>query len=318
MGALMAITAAVFTGMAFQAAANVVTAAPGGEAFTLLGLGLGDWPAWISLLIPLAGLATTIISYQTLVVIRNRTPEIEKTEPNEFVRMLCRQIGECTDRMTTVFAQRLRQPPGDIAAMRILVRHLREDLSIPMNFITQMRAHPPGDWRGIEVFRAFTNWSAQVVAMAKQLDDLHEAITFPLLREPVDKHRDAMLVHQYLIEQAFLDRRIDDIAGRANEFCTAASKVLKKDKKKTSDNDPDEADSHCPCCRHPTERHWHRASDPLQPIVLPAPPDPPAPVKAAPAPTPTPCRCAPPRACQCYRNCCCACQCAPLATKAAV
>ncbi len=278
----------------------------------------GSLPDWIQLVLALVGVGVSIsvgtyVSIgSTLNILKDRFPEPDKDDPVRFVTMLCDQVWDCTNRITTVFAQRLREPPGDIAAMRILVRHLREDLSIPINFIEQMRAHPPGDWHGADIFKAFTNWSAQVAAMAKQLDDLHQAITYPLLREPVDKHRDAMLVYQYLTEQAFLDRRIDDLSGRAYEFCAVARKLLKKAKKKAGKKEADDEDRDCPCCKHPPEHHRYAVRNPLQPIILPAPPvPPPPPAPPPPAPTPTVCRCAAPRACQCWRACQCACQCVP-------
>lgn len=307
----MAIGTAVFIEIASQAVAGTGLAGPSGGS-GLLGISLGDWPAWLQLLLALTGLMSTFVIYQTSVLLDRRIPEPVKNAATDFVSMLCQQIGESSERISLVFAQRLRQPPGDLTAMRILVRHLREDLSVPMNFITQMRAHPPGDWHGMEVFRAFTSWSAQVVAMAKQLDDLHEAISFPLLREPVDKHAEAMLIHQYLIEQAFMDRRIDDITSRAHAFCAVACKILNHDKTKSKDGEADAADCHCPCCRHPAERHRHGVRDPLQPIILPAPPTPPAPPpKSAPVatPVPKPCRCVMASPCHCLRQCPCACQC---------
>ncbi len=230
----------------------------------------------------------------------------------EFVTMLCDQVWNCTDRISKVFAQRLRQPPGDIAAMRILVRHLREDLSIPMNFVEQMRAQPPGEWHGTSIFKAFNNWSAQILATSKQLDDLHQSINYPLLREPVDARRDMMVVYQYHTEQAFLDRRVDELTARAFEFCAVARKVIEKKKRQTKAGD-DHGHDHeavdCPCCKRAPEQHRQSLRDPLQPIVLPAPPPAPSPPPPTPAPIAAKCCCAVPRMCQCARACGCVCQC---------
>ncbi|OYY68215.1 MAG: hypothetical protein B7Y47_14160 [Sphingomonas sp. 28-63-12] len=301
--------------MAYMLAGNAVAAAPGvasgGRWFTT-----ENMPEWIQVLLALAGLFVGGRIVFAIIGVRDRLPALNNGDPVEFVTMLCDQVWDCTNRITTIFAQRLRQPPSDIAAMRILVRHLREDLSIPMNFIEQMRAHPPGNWHGTTIFMAFTNWSAQIAAMTQQLDDLHQAITYPLLREPVDKQRDAMLVYQYHIEQAFLDRRVDEVVARAYEFCEVARKVLKKKKEQTNGGQSDHQDHDCPCCKRRPENHRHSTRDPLQAIVLPPAPvtsPPPAPPPSAPAPII--CCCVPLRACQCRRGCACACQCTPVAAQ---
>lgn len=297
---------------AIQMAENVVSNTSSGASGPGWWHGLGNLPDWIQLFIAATSVVVSISVFQLTYALKDRFPEPEKSGAVEFVTMLCDQVWDCTNRITSVFAQRLRQPPTDIAAMRILVRHLREDLSIPMNFIEQMRANPPSDWHGTGVFKAFTNWSAQIAAMSKQLDDLHQAITYPLLREPVDKQRDAMLVYQYHTEQAFLDRRVDELTGRAYEFCAVARKVLKKKKKQiNAEGDADQEAHDCPCCKRPPAQHRHSARDPLQPIVLPPAPVPPPPPPPAP-PAPTLCRCTVPRACQCLRHCACACQCVPV------
>lgn len=273
-------------------------------------------PDWIGLVIAAMGTVTTLVVTFTLKGVNDRFSNPDESKARDFISMLCEQIWASTDRIANVFAQRLREPPGDIVALGILVRHLREDLSMPMNFIEQMRAHPPDSWHGTSIFAAFSNWSAQVAAMSKQVDDLHQAITYPLLREPVDKHRDAMLVYRYLTEQAFLDRRVDEVSNRAYDFGTIACELLKKERKKASakeNSGNDEGD--CACCEPLAARRRPSASNPLQPIVLPPQPTPPTP---PPAPTPAPppwvqarCCCIVPRACQCARGCMCACHCPP-------
>lgn len=271
-------------------------------------LSAGSWPEWLQLGLAILGVGAAFGLIGAVVALKNRFPVPAKHRAADFVRMLCAQLWEHSDHIAKVFAERLRNPPSDIAAMRILVRLLREDLSTAINFIEQMRAHPPGSWHGADIFTAFTNWSAPVVAMAKQLDDLHQAVTYPLLREPVDKQRDATLVYQYLTEQAFLLRRVDDVEARAYAFCAVARKLLDKDKK--PDHGHGEGEAHeCPCCKRTPGDHHPRARDPLQPIVLPPPPAPPPP---PPSPPPPPvCRCTAVQACICMRGCACACQCPP-------
>lgn len=286
---------------------NAVSATSGSSGGGGSGLAYGSWSEWIQLCFMLAGVGVGFGVFNAIIGIRNRLPEPDPADSTKFITMLCEQVWDCTNRMTAIFVQRLRQPPTDIAAMRILVRHLREDLSIPMNFIEQMRSHPAGDWHGSSIFKAFTNWSAQIAAMSKQLDDLQQAITYPLLREPVDQRRDAMLVYQYHTEQAFLDRRVEEAVARAYEFCDAARNILKKNKKQANGGDPDDKDHDCPCCKRRPEQHRHSTRDPLQPIVLPPPPA--LPMAPPPPPAPTLCCCVTRRLCQCRRGCGCGCQC---------
>ena len=277
-------------------------------------LSFGSWPDWAGVVVAVIAVVVSMLTLNQLVVLIARFPENDKSNAIKFVTMLCDQMWECTNRITSVFAQRLREPPGDLVAMRIHVRHLREDLSIPMTFIAQMRAHPPGDWHDAGIFKAFTNWSAQVAAMAQQLDDLHQAITYPVVREPVDKHNEAMLVYQYHTEHAFLDRRVDDVAGRAYEFCAVAAKFLTEARKKADKGGVVSTTHDCPCCKRTLEQHRYIQRDPLRAIVLPAPPAPPP--TSMPKPVPTPpvpvsCMCVMPHPCICYRRCSCACLCTP-------
>jgi len=297
---------------AIQLAGNVVSNTSAGAADSGPWLGLGNLPDWLQLLVAGSSVLVSVSIFQLVTAMNDQSREPEKSGAVEFVTMLCEQVWSCTDRINNVFAQRLREPAPDFATMGIRVRHLREDLSIPMNFIEQMRAQPPGDWHGTSIFKAFTNWSAQIAAMVKQLDDLHQSITFPLLREPVDKQREAILVHQYQIDQVFLDRRVDELVASAAEFCAAARKILKKKKKADAGNDCDHDERDCPCCRRPSQQHRQGPRDPLAPIVLPPPPaPPPAPPPPPPPPPPAPkiCCCTVPRACQCVRGCACICIC---------
>lgn len=279
----------------------------------------GSVSDWIGVVVAAVGVLVSVAGVHQLVVLIKRFPEPDQSNAIAFVTMLCDQVWESTNRITSVFAQRLREPPGDLAAMRIHIRHLREDLSIPMTFIAQMRAHPPGDWQESGIFKAFTNWSAQIAAMAQQLDDLHQAITYPVVREPVDKHNEAMLVHQYRIEHSFLDRLVDDVAGRAYEFCTVAAKFLTEARKKAAKGSAASSNIHqshdCPCCKRTPELHRYIQRDPLRAIVVPAPPAPP-PTPPAPKPPSPPaavsCYCIVPRPCHCHRRCSCACLCTPV------
>lgn len=294
-----------------NAAANLVQAAASDAS-----QGAGGWfanataPDWLQVAIALAALVTAAIGVNVLIAFKNKFPDPQKSDAKALTKMLCEQVWLHTDDIANILGQRLRDPPADIASMRIRVRHLREDLAAPANFVEQMRGHPARDWPSATVFQAFNNWGGQIVAMASQLADLHQAITYPLVREPVDKNRDAMLVYQYHTEQAFLDRGIEKLRGYAFDFCAAAAKHLEKKKAQGGHEEDEEEHAKCPCCRRAAERHSPARADPLRAIVLP-----PAPAPAPPPPPPPPpppaatCRCAAPRICQCTPACVCVCTC---------
>jgi hypothetical protein len=285
-----------------------------GNAATAAGTAPGIWPAWL-----LGGAVVVLMLAGVLILgsIRRAMAHAHdaKQDHKKFTRMICEEVWKHTDAMTNIFAQRLRIPPTDTVTLRVMVRALREDLAAPLNFIEQMRSYAPTAWPSFDLFRAFSDWGGQVRAAESQLADLQQSITYPVVREPVDKNRDAMILHQFLIEQAFFDRGIDQLRDYAFALCEAAKKQLQKHGHKHGhqhgDADEDEdGHGHCPCCRRSPDRHGGARRDPLKPIVLPPEPKPaPAEPKHAPAPTHL-CMCAVPRMCQCAR-CACVCTCVP-------
>ncbi|OYY63509.1 MAG: hypothetical protein B7Y49_12750, partial [Sphingomonas sp. 28-62-11] len=92
--------------------------------------------------------------------------------------MMCKQVWGCTNNISSVFSLRLQQPPSDIEALRVLVRHLREDLSFSVSFIEAMRDQPLGYWHNADLFTPFLNWAVIVSAMWQQLDDLNHSINY--------------------------------------------------------------------------------------------------------------------------------------------
>ncbi|MCW3837722.1 hypothetical protein ACFQ1E_16885 [Sphingomonas canadensis] len=259
----------------------------------------------------LALLAAIVRIAQTLAGLRDRLPGQQKRDPEKLLRMLCEQVGRHTDHMHRVFAQRLRQPQPDVPALRLLLPHMREDLAPPMFFVAQMRGLSPEDWPSPALLQAFGEWSGQIAAMAGQIGDLHQAVTFPLVREPVDKAADARMAHQYLIERAFLDRGVDTLRQCAFDFCKAACDHLEKLREGKPDKDGQKPP--CPCCETRDALSNLPVRDPLDAVVIvvkeeakPAP-------APAPAPTPAPaaCCCTAPRMCGCMRGCACRCGCQP-------
>ena len=77
-------------------------------------------------------------------------------------------------------------------------------------------------------------------------------LSYPAVKEPVDAHRDAMLVHFYATEQVAMGQTVSTLGNHAIAVCEAAKKVLKKApggfRFGGGDHDPDEQDHGCPAC----------------------------------------------------------------------
>ncbi|MBO9712220.1 hypothetical protein [Sphingomonas sp.] len=286
------------------------------------GLAPASLPEWLQVVIgvvaAIGGIAVLAWIANTLVELKEHFPKPEERDEKEFARMVCEQVWRHTDTLTNVFAQRLRNPPADVENLRVLIRLLREDLSAPLHFVEQMRSHTPDRWHRYPLFTAFTNWASQIAATATQLADMYQMAASPLVRDPADKRRDELIVHQFLIDRVFLDRRVDTIHGYAFDICDAAKKMLARKKRRKGfglgdDEDGDEHDhADCPCCRR-SDRHVRTPRDPFATVNVP--PAPPAP---APAPKPSPAPATPtyvalccpaPSPCHCSRGCSCGCQC---------
>jgi hypothetical protein len=265
------------------------------------------WPAWVLVAGVLIALAAGL---GLLAALRAELTAKPKSRDKEFARMLCDQVWAHTDTMTNVFAQRMRQSPADIVTLRVLIRNLREDLSGPVHFVDQMQGHAPQTWPKYGLFGAFTNWGGQLKALESQLGDLQHAVTYPVVKEPVDKNRDAMLVHHYLTEQAVLGRAIGQLRAHAFAVCAAAKKSLGGKKSGHSHDEDEDGHANCPCCNRVADHPEPPVKDPFD-IVLPplpvlapppAPPAPPVPAKV--------CACPAPRLCHCAQACICVCACA--------
>lgn len=307
MGALLTI---IIGASANLAGAGNATRAAAPAAFGVIPASVPDW---IQVALAIAGLVVGAVLIKSVVEFSQRFPKPEEHPKKDFARMLCNQIWTHTDTITDTFAQRMRLQPTAIEQLRVQVRNLREDLAGAVNFVEQMRSQPPQAWPKYDVFQAFGNWAGQIKAMESQLADLQQAITYPLIKEPVDKARDAMLVLHYITEQQILQRAIDRVRGHAFEVCAAAKPHLAKKKPKQDDED----DEHpaCPCCRKHGDHIVMRIESPIQLPPAPPPPPPPPPPAPPPASTAAVCCCASPRICHCAR-CTCVCACPPAPAKA--
>jgi hypothetical protein len=255
-----------------------------------------------------------------LVSFRDRFPKPEAHPDKDFARMICDEVWAHTRFMRDTFAQRLRQPAQDIAALRIQVRILREDLAAPVHFVNQMQLQPPANWPKYGLFAAFTAWGGQLKALESQLADLQHALNYPVVKEPVDKARDAGLVQHFEGERVIFTRAIDQLQNRAIAVCEAACKTLDHKKAaKPGEHGENEAHPECPCCRH---HGPHPALLQISPeikiTVAPAPTPTPTPIPTpAPMPAPAPhghamiCHCVMPSMCHCMRACTCSCSCGP-------
>jgi hypothetical protein len=271
---------------------------------------LATLPEWIGVVIALLGVAAVFGVVAVLRTIHDRMPKESSHSRREFTRMLCDQVWTHTDSITNVFGERMRLQPVALEQLRVMVRLLREDLSAPVHFIDQMRGHPTPDWPGYDLFQAFSNWGGLVKAMESQLADLQNAVTYPLVKEPVDKSRDDRIVNHYITEQEILQRAIDKLRGRAFDLCAAAKAHLKKKPKPGEAEEDDGPHPDCPCCRK--REGDHNAVRVESPIRLPPMPPAPPPAPPAPAPVPAPatriCVCTVPAICHC-RSCSCSCSC---------
>ncbi|QIG80393.1 hypothetical protein [Stakelama tenebrarum] len=264
---------------------------------------------WIALVLAVLGLAVGAGLVRALITFRDRFPESPKPAEKDFTRMLCDQVWKHTDTVGTLFTQRSRVPPGDVAALRVLVRMLREDLAGPASFVDQMRAQPPRDWPKYGLFGAFTTWSGQIKSLESQLADLQKAISYPLVKEKDDAYHDKMLIHHFGNEQMVFARAADRLRSHAFDLCAAARKVLGEDKKKGKHDDEDgEEHATCPCCRRRDEHVTVRSGGDLH---FPPPPEKPAEKpKAEEAKPQFVCVCAVPQPCRgCSNGCSCTCGC---------
>lgn len=259
-------------------------------------------PAWLVA----GGVIALAIAVVALASIVARVLAKPASNKKGFTEMLCKQVWASTDVVTGTFAERLRQIPPEIVSLRVLVRTLREDLSGPIHFIDQMHAHPPAAWPDLDLFAAFTQWGGQIKSMGSQLADLQQATTYPVVKEPVDKNRDAMLIHHYLTEQAVFIRAVDNLKALAYGICKAAKPHL---------GDHKDGDD-CPCCTHYGD---HGAAPTRVSVKIKIPPLPKASPPPPPPPAPMVCHCMAPRPCQCAHGCGCVCVCtapAPAPAKA--
>jgi hypothetical protein len=271
------------------------------------------WPAWIlvgGVLLALLGAVAILGSIKSTLLAKG------KKRDEEFTRMLCRQVWQHTDTVTNTFAQRLRQPQRDVVTLRVLLRLLREDLAAPLNFVEQMRPHAPANWPDYDLFAAFNDWGGQVSAMGGQLAEMQQMLSYPAVREPVDAHRDAMLVHYYATEQVALGQTVSQLAAYAAAVCEQGKKVVKKE---TSHgfgfgrhDDHDDHGSGCLACGSASPHPVYAGSNARDLLPLPDPPKKEEKKKDEHKPAQQICYCVAPRPCHCAQAACtCLCPCTP-------
>lgn len=298
-------------------AAGVANAAAGNAVAEPIPADAIYWPAWIlvgGVLLALLAIIGVLSSIKATLLAK------PKKRDAEFIHMLCKQVWKHTDDIKGVFHQRLRQPPGDVVTLRVLVRLLREDLAAPMNFVEQMRSHPPATWPDYELFAAFNNWGGKVSAIASQLDDLQHMLSYPVVREPVDPHREAMLLHHFATEQAPLGYAIGQVVSHAIAVCERGKEALETAKTQGfsflgGDSDDGKVESACPACKADTP-HTPFGVDDTRFVML-IPPPVPAPKdkekekdKKDDKHAQQLCYCTVPQPCRCVpATCICACSC---------
>jgi hypothetical protein len=306
---ILASIGSLAAGAANAAVANASTAAQPISAEAIY------WPAWI-----LVGgvLIALLIVIGVLTSLKSALLAKPKKRDEEFTRMLCRQVWKHSDTVTETFAQRLRQPQRDVVTLRVLLRLLREDLAGPVNFVEQMRPQAPASWPHYDLFAAFNNWSGQIGAMESQLADLQQMLSYPAVREPVDAHRDAMLVHYFTTEQVAMGQMVSTLGNYAIAVCEAAKKVLKKESGHSfsfgGGHDHDEEHDGCTACGS-TNAHTIYTGNARDLLPLPGVPE--KPKKDEPRPAAHACHCVVPQPCLCTPAiCACACSCKSASTVA--
>jgi hypothetical protein len=273
------------------------------------------WPAWIlvgGVLLALLAIIGVLSSIKATLLAK------PKKRDAEFIHMLCKQVWKHTDDIKGVFHQRLRQPPGDVVTLRVLVRLLREDLAAPMNFVEQMRSHPPATWPDYELFAAFNNWGGKVSAIESQLKDLQHMLSYPVVREPVDPHREAMLLHHFATEQAPLGYAIGQVVSHAIAVCERGKTALEAEKASSfsfglgGEHDKHEDEGGCAACKRDTP-HTPFAMDDTRFVMMIPPPVPPKKDKEKDKDDrhgAQLCYCTVPQPCHCVpATCACACSC---------
>lgn len=258
------------------------------------------YPAWI---LAAGGVLLLVVIAAILGTIAGKVGRKAEPDKKEFTRMLCNQLWKHTNRVTDLYAQLLRNMPADVTALRVQVRTLREHLSAPIHFVDQMRAH--SSWPSYELLAAFTEWAGKLKSMESQLADLQHTVTYPVVKEPVDKFRDQMLIHHYQTEQAVQLRAINDLRDYAFAVCKAANKHLDSGSHGFF-HKAEEGHVHCACCGC-AEEHPAPIRAEIKIEIPPAPPKPPAP--PPPPPAGQHCFCVVAQPCHCQRGCACGCQC---------
>ncbi|MDG2532537.1 hypothetical protein P6144_02665 [Sphingomonas sp. HITSZ_GF] len=266
------------------------------------------WPAWI-----LVGgvLIALLIVIGVLGSIKAALTAKPKKRDEDFTRMVCKQVWKHTDVIKGTFHERLRQPQSDVVTLRVLLRLLREDLAAPVGFIERMRGHAPADWPSYELFAAFDNWAGKVSAIESQLADMQQMLSYPAVREPVDTHRDQMLVHYYTTEQAPLGYSIGQVITCAIAICAEGEPILEKAQSggfwPSSGHDNHNSHSSCPACDGAPHTAWV-SNDPR--LILIVPPAAPAKRDKKEEPKHQACFCVVPQACHCVpASCACICSC---------
>ncbi|MEP9357148.1 hypothetical protein [Sphingomonas sp. KR3-1] len=266
------------------------------------------WPAWI---LTIGVLVALLIMIAVLASIKSALLAKPKKRDAEFTRMLCRQVWKHTELIKGTLHERLRHLPGDVTTLRVLTRLLREDLAPPMNFVEQMRAHPPATWPDYELFAAFNNWGGKISAIESQLGDLQQMLSYPAVREPVDPHRDAMLVHYFNTEQAPLSYAIGQVVTHAIAICEIGKTVLEKahSPKFFGAQDEDAHDHHgCEACQSPVMHVPFGSDEPR--LILMRPPEAPKKDKKEEKHAAAHCHCIVPQPCHCAPTpCICLCSC---------
>lgn len=178
-------------------------------------------PAWLQAIAAVLALVTTAT---ILISLNNYVRETPVAKKKEFAKAIRGDVNTHTETVNKLLFAKLQQHPTDMESMRTLLRNLRNDLSVPLEYIDSM--NHPRDWPTHELNSAYLTWAGAVRALHRIIDDLHHEMIYPLVNEPVRKQREDHLLRQYIVDEKVLLRGVDAVKDAAKKLDGLAAKII--------------------------------------------------------------------------------------------
>lgn len=207
-----------------------VAAVPGNS--TAPSFATATLPEWIAVAIAFLAVCGVFALVNALHTLRGKLPRSPVPEDSEFARVLRADVKEHSETAGTTILHKLQTYPDSMETLRTQLRSLRSELSDPLEYIDRMKLVAPGYFPNAEISSAYGSWAGAVRTLYRQIDDMHQEMTFPLINEPVVKQRETYLLGQYIVETKLMMRQIDRIKEKAAKLDKLAAKIAKKGKHK--------------------------------------------------------------------------------------